>query len=43
MRDTGADTAKARAELGFEAQTRLREGLGAELEWMASSLGPVTA
>ena len=43
VRDTGADTTKARAELGFEAQTQLREGLGAELEWMASSLGPVTA
>jgi UDP-glucose 4-epimerase len=43
VRDTGADTTKARAELGFEAQTRLKEGLGAELEWMVSRLGPVAA
>jgi nucleoside-diphosphate-sugar epimerase len=43
VRDTGADTAKARAQLGFEAETRLREGLAAEFEWMVSSLGPVAA
>lgn len=40
VRDTGADTARARAELGFEARIRLGEGLAAELDWLASS--PVT-
>lgn len=35
-RDTGADTSRARAELGFEPQTPLDDGLAAEFEWMAS-------
>ena len=38
VRDTGADTTLARAELGFEPATGLRDGLGAELEWMADAL-----
>lgn len=36
VRDTGADTAKARADLGFVAETDLEQGLAAELEWIAS-------
>jgi UDP-glucuronate 4-epimerase len=43
LNDTGADTARARAELGFRPATSLEEGLAAEFEWMASSLGPVSA
>lgn len=33
VRDTGADTTRARAALGFVPRTDLREGLQAELEW----------
>ena len=36
VRDTGADTTKARAHLDFLPQTSLRDGLGRELEWLAS-------
>jgi len=43
VKDTGADTRKARAELGFEASTGLSEGLLAEFEWMARSARPVAA
>lgn len=32
--DTGADTARARAELGFSPATTLQQGLAAELEWV---------
>ena len=32
--DTGADTSRARAELGFAPQTALQDGLAAELEWV---------
>ena len=35
VQDTGADIASPRATLGFAPATSLREGLGAELEWVA--------
>ena len=35
VQDTGADIERARATLGFEPATSLREGLRAELEWVA--------
>jgi nucleoside-diphosphate-sugar epimerase len=35
VRDTGADTARARELLGFDPTTSVREGLVAEFEWMA--------
>jgi UDP-glucose 4-epimerase len=38
VRDTGADTAGARADLGFAPETGLREGLSAELDWLQSAL-----
>jgi UDP-glucose 4-epimerase len=38
VRDTGADTTRARADLGFDPQTSLAEGLRAEFEWMAGTL-----
>jgi UDP-glucuronate 4-epimerase len=34
VQDTGADTARAAAELGFEPRTSLRDGLAAELDWV---------
>jgi UDP-glucuronate 4-epimerase len=33
VRDTGADTTRARADLGWKPRVALREGLEAELEW----------
>jgi len=39
MRDTFADTTRARADLGFAPATTLAEGLKAECEWMAGVLG----
>jgi len=36
VRDTGADTTRARRDLGFAPQVQLREGLAAELEWLAA-------
>jgi nucleoside-diphosphate-sugar epimerase len=38
VRDTGADTACARADLGFAPGTGLREGLDAELDWLQAAL-----
>ncbi len=38
MRDTFADTSRARAELGFDPRHSLEEGLAAECEWMARHL-----
>jgi UDP-glucose 4-epimerase len=35
VRDTGADTTRAREHLGFDPTTSVREGLVAEFEWMA--------
>ena len=33
VRDTGADTSRARAELGFEPAVALEDGLREEFEW----------
>jgi UDP-glucuronate 4-epimerase len=33
VRETGADTTRARDELGFDPRTSLQDGLGAEFEW----------
>jgi len=41
MRDTYADTSRARAELGFAPTTSLADGLAAEYRWLSSS--PVLA
>lgn len=35
VRDTAADTTLARERLGFEPETSLEQGLGAEFEWLA--------
>jgi UDP-glucuronate 4-epimerase len=37
VRDTGADTTKARLHLGFEPKTSLSDGLAAEFEWMRAA------
>ena len=43
MRDTYADTSRARADLGFAPSTTLEQGLRAECEWLAGLLNvPVT-
>ena len=34
MRDTGADTSRARAELGFEPAVPLEDGVREEFEWV---------
>ena len=36
MRDTFADTSRARADLGFAPSVTLEEGLRAEKDWLAS-------
>jgi nucleoside-diphosphate-sugar epimerase len=41
MRDTYADTARARADLGFSPTVSIQEGLAAEYEWLAGMLGRV--
>jgi UDP-glucuronate 4-epimerase len=41
VRDTGADTSKARSDLGFEPVTQLHEGLEAEFDWMKQRLAIV--
>jgi UDP-glucose 4-epimerase len=38
MRDTYADTARARADLGFSPRVRLDEGIDAECRWLAGTL-----
>ena len=38
VRDTWADTSRARAELGFQPQVSLEEGLRAEVEWLEQQL-----
>jgi len=38
MRDTFADTSRARTELGFEPRHSLEQGLAAECDWMARQL-----
>lgn len=37
MRDTFADTSRARAELGFQPTATLADGLKAQFEWMSTS------
>jgi len=37
VRDTGADTAKARAHLGFAPRTSLLDGIAAEFEWLRAA------
>ncbi len=39
MRDTYADTSRARADLGFAPTVTIEEGLAAEHEWMKAALG----
>lgn len=39
MRDTFADTSRAKADLGFQPSTPLEHGLRAEAEWLAALLG----
>jgi UDP-glucose 4-epimerase len=41
VRDTGADTTRARDELGFVPHTLLEEGLAAELEWVCERAHPL--
>jgi UDP-glucuronate 4-epimerase len=43
VRDTAADTSRAREELGFVPRTSLREGLVAELEWIPQAIGGARA
>jgi UDP-glucose 4-epimerase len=39
MRDTFADTSRARQDLGFEPRCSLDAGLSAEMDWLASVVG----
>ena len=39
MRDTFADTTRAKTELGFVPSTSLEQGLRAEAEWLSAQLG----
>jgi nucleoside-diphosphate-sugar epimerase len=39
MRDTYADTSRARADFGFAPTVTIEEGLAAEYEWMKAALG----
>jgi nucleoside-diphosphate-sugar epimerase len=39
MRDTYADTSRARADLEFAPTVTIEEGLAAEYEWMKAALG----
>lgn len=43
VRDTSADTSRARAELGFDPRTTVREGLAAELSWLETTLKEISA
>ena len=38
MRDTYADTGRARADLGFAPTVTIEEGLAAEYAWLATAL-----
>lgn len=38
VKDTGADTTRARADLGFAPQTPLKDGIAAEFEWVKGLL-----
>ncbi len=37
MRDTFADTTRARADLGFSPKVSLEQGLEAEYHWLANT------
>jgi UDP-glucuronate 4-epimerase len=39
VRDTGAETTKARAQLGFAPSKSLRDGIVAEFEWLRTATG----
>jgi UDP-glucuronate 4-epimerase len=39
VRETGADTSRARADLGFNPRTTLKEGLEAEFDWARHEFG----
>jgi nucleoside-diphosphate-sugar epimerase len=39
MRDTCADTARARADIGFSPTVEIEEGLAAEYDWLNAALG----
>jgi UDP-glucose 4-epimerase len=39
VRDTGAETSKARRDLGFAPATSLEEGIAAEFEWLKHKSG----
>jgi UDP-glucose 4-epimerase len=41
VRDTGADIRRARADLSYNPATDLKEGLSAQVEWVAASLQEV--
>jgi UDP-glucuronate 4-epimerase len=41
VKDTGADTERARAELGFDPTTSLEDGLAAEFEWVQQRTHPL--
>ncbi len=41
MRDTFADTTRARAALGFSPRVTLEDGINAEYQWLASTVAPV--
>jgi UDP-glucuronate 4-epimerase len=40
VRNTGADTSRARRELGFDPTTSIHDGLQAEFEWMVGQVQP---
>src|SRR4051812_23043642 len=42
VRDTGADTTRARQELGFHPKTTLESGLAAEFAWVRERSAPLT-
>ena len=39
MRDTFADTTRARTELGFAPRVILKDGILAEYQWLTSAIG----
>jgi nucleoside-diphosphate-sugar epimerase len=41
MRDTSADTTRARADLGFVPSATLESGLAAECEWLSRVIAKV--
>jgi nucleoside-diphosphate-sugar epimerase len=39
MRDTYADTSRARADIGFSPSVSIEDGLAAEYDWLKAALG----